>query len=83
MAARSKALVCGRSLTDIVGSKPAGGKDECFVCVVCSQVVCAGLITRPEKSNRVWCVRGDVPKGQVICIYISFHGEKFNKICLG
>ena len=81
MDVRSKALVCGFSLAGIVGSKPTGGMDG--LCVVCSQVVCAGLITRPGKSNRVWCVRGDVPKRQVICIYISFHGEKFNKVFSG
>jgi hypothetical protein len=32
--ARSKAWVCGRSLTGIVGSNPAGGMDVCVVFVV-------------------------------------------------
>jgi hypothetical protein len=34
MAVRSKAWVCGRSLTGIVGSNPAGGMDVCVVFVV-------------------------------------------------
>jgi hypothetical protein len=33
-AVRSKAWVCGRSLTRIVGSNPSGGKDVCVVFVV-------------------------------------------------
>jgi hypothetical protein len=32
--ARSKAWVCGRSLTGIVGSNPTGGMDVCVVFVV-------------------------------------------------
>ena len=35
VAARSKALVCGRSLAGIVGSNPAGGMDICLVDLVC------------------------------------------------
>ena len=31
VAARSKAPVCGRSLTGIAGSNPAGGMDVCFL----------------------------------------------------
>ena len=31
MAARSKAWVCGRSLSVIAGSNPAGGMDVCFL----------------------------------------------------
>ena len=38
VAARSKAWVCGRSLTGIVGSNSAGGMDVSFVSVVCCQV---------------------------------------------
>ena len=39
MAARSKALVCGRSLAGIVGSNPTGGMDVfSVVSVVCCQV---------------------------------------------
>ena len=36
VAARSKARVCGRSLTGLGGSNPAAGLDVCFLlCVVC------------------------------------------------
>ena len=38
MAARSKAWVCGSSLTTVVGSKPAGGMDVSLAIVVCCQV---------------------------------------------
>jgi hypothetical protein len=31
VAARSEAWVCGRSLTGIVGSNPAGGMDVCLL----------------------------------------------------
>jgi hypothetical protein len=31
VAARSKASVCGRSLTGIVGSNPSGGMDVCLL----------------------------------------------------
>jgi hypothetical protein len=35
---RSKAWMCGRSLTRIVGSNPTGGMDVSLVSVVCCQV---------------------------------------------
>jgi hypothetical protein len=38
VAVRSKAWVCGRSLTRIMGSNPTGGMDVCLVSVVCYQV---------------------------------------------
>ena len=38
VAARSKAWVCGRSLTRIAGSNPAGGMDVSLYSVVCCQV---------------------------------------------
>jgi hypothetical protein len=38
VAVPSKAWVCGRSLTTIVGSNPTGGMDVCLVSVVCCQV---------------------------------------------
>jgi hypothetical protein len=51
-AARSKALVCGRSLAGIVGSNPVGGTDVNVVsCQV--EVSAAGLITRPDESYRL------------------------------
>ena len=59
MAARPKAWVCGRSLAGIVGSNPAGGMDVLSVLiVVCRQVEVSAsdLNTRPEESDRVWCV---------------------------
>ena len=66
MAARSKALVCGRSPAGIVGLKPAGGMDGCLVCVLSGSLL---LTDHSSREIQVWCVRGDVPKGQVICIY--------------
>jgi hypothetical protein len=58
VAARSKTWVCGRSLTGIAGSNPAlawmSVSFEC--CVLPGRGLCDGLITRPEKSYRVWCV---------------------------
>jgi len=51
VAARSKALVCGRSPAEIVGSNPAGGINVCSECYVLSgRGVCDKLITRPEES---------------------------------
>jgi hypothetical protein len=38
VSARSKASVCGRSLSEIVDSKPASGMDLSLVSVVCCQV---------------------------------------------
>jgi hypothetical protein len=35
VAARSKAWVCGRSVTGIVGLNPAGGMDVCLLGVLC------------------------------------------------
>ena len=54
----SKAWVYGRSLAGTVGSNLAGGVHVClsvlsFVC--CQTGLCDGLITRPEKSYRLWC----------------------------
>jgi len=37
VAARSTALVCGRSLAGVAGSKPAGGM---YVCLSVASVVC-------------------------------------------
>ena len=57
VAARSKALVCGRSPAEIVGSNTTGGMDVCCECSVFSgRVVCDQLITRPGESYRLWCV---------------------------
>jgi hypothetical protein len=48
----------GHSLAGIVGSIPAGGVYVGLFLVLCvvSRGLCVGLITRPEKSYRVWCV---------------------------
>ena len=51
MAAQSKALICGRSSAEIVGSNPTGGMD-----VFSDRGLCDELITRPEESYRPWCV---------------------------
>ena len=57
VAARSKALVCGRSPAEIVGSNTTGGMDVCCECCVLSgRVVCDELITRPGESYLLWCV---------------------------
>jgi hypothetical protein len=56
VAARSKALVCGRSLVGIAGSNPADGMDVCVSCECCvlsGRGLCVWLITRPEESYRV------------------------------
>jgi len=51
----------GRSLAGIVGSNPAGGMDVCVqCCVLPGRGLCDGLITRPEKSCRLWCVMCDL-----------------------
>jgi len=55
VAARSKVWVCGRSLSGILDSNPAGDTDICLfggLCVV-RQRFCDELITRPEESSRV------------------------------
>jgi hypothetical protein len=55
--ARSKAWVCDRSLAEIAGSNPSYAIDAFYECCVLSgRDLCVGLITRPEKSYRVWCV---------------------------
>ena len=56
--ARSKARVYDRSPTGIVGSNPAGAWMYLCVecCVLSGRGLCDGLITRPEKSYRLWCV---------------------------
>jgi len=58
MAARFKALVCGRSLAGIVSSNPAGAwmSVSCESCVLSGTVPCVGLITRLEETHRVCCV---------------------------
>jgi hypothetical protein len=47
VAARSKAWVCGRSLTGTVGSNPTGGMDVCVVFVVRTVAwnVCLSLVS--------------------------------------
>ena len=57
MATRSKAWVFGRSPAEIVGSNPTEGMVVCCECCVLSGTgLCDGLITRPEKSYRLWHV---------------------------
>ena len=57
MAARSRAWVCGRSLAGIVGSNLAESMaDSCQCYLFLGRGPCDGLITRPEKSCRVWRV---------------------------
>jgi hypothetical protein len=43
VATRSKAWICCRSLTGIVGSNPAGGMDVCVFGDVCCQVEFSAL----------------------------------------
>jgi hypothetical protein len=57
MVARSKALVCGRSPPEIVGSNPTGVMKSVVIDVFCQVELSAmSLITRPEESYRLWCV---------------------------
>jgi hypothetical protein len=50
VAARSKALVCGRLHAEIVGSQPTGCMSVCCKCRVLSGGgLCVGLFTRPEE----------------------------------
>jgi hypothetical protein len=57
VAARSKALVYGRSPAEIMGSNPTGGMDVCCECCVLSgKGLCDELTTRPEEFHRLWCV---------------------------
>jgi len=51
MPARSKAWVCGRLLSRIVGLNPAGDMDVCCECyVLLGRGLCVGLIIRPGES---------------------------------
>jgi hypothetical protein len=51
VAAQSKAWVCGRSLSGIVGSNSAGGMGiSCECCVLSGRGFCNGTIPRPEES---------------------------------
>jgi hypothetical protein len=59
LAAQYGTWVCGRSLVWIVGSNPTGGAWMsvcCEWCVLSGRGLCDGLITRSEKSCRLWCV---------------------------
>jgi hypothetical protein len=53
----SKARVCGRSLAEIAGSKPAGSMDVClfWVFMLSSRGLCDGPIPRTEESYRLPC----------------------------
>jgi hypothetical protein len=69
VAARSKASVCGRSPTEIVGSNPTGGMDVCRECCVLSgRGLCDELITCPEESYRLW--------GVVVCDLKNLKNEE-------
>ena len=47
----------GRLPAGIADSNPSEGMSVCCECCVLSgRGLCIGLITRPEKSYRVWCV---------------------------
>jgi hypothetical protein len=86
VAARSKALVCGRSLPGFVGSNPAGGMNVCslwLLCVIRQRSLCVGLITRPREcyrcdccvlSDRSLCVSGwSLVEGsatEMVCVFV-------------
>jgi len=50
VAARSKTVVCGRSLAGIAGSNPSGGMDVCLLRVLC--VVTQRSLRRADLSSR-------------------------------
>jgi len=52
VAVRSKARVCGRSISEIAGSNPTESRDVCLSSLTCcvGAGLCAGLITPSEKS---------------------------------
>ena len=56
VAARSKAQICDYSPAEIVDSNPTGAWMFvcCESCVLSGRGLCDGLITRPEKSYRLW-----------------------------
>jgi len=55
VAARSRAWVWGSSPAEIAGSNPAGGMVvSCECCGLPGRGLCVRLITRPEKTYRVW-----------------------------
>jgi len=56
VAARSKALVYGRSPAAIVDSNPTGGMDVCLLWVLSGRDLYDGLITRREESYGLWRV---------------------------
>jgi hypothetical protein len=58
VAARSKALGCGRSLAGMWVRIPRGTMDACLLWLLCvfRQRLCEEPTTRPEKSYRQWCV---------------------------
>ena len=55
VAARSKALVCGRSPAGIAGSNPVGAWMFvcCECCVMSGKVTCDEPIPRPEETYRL------------------------------
>jgi len=57
LAVRSKAWVCGRSLSGIADPKPAEAwiSVYCEFCVLSGRGLCDGSIIHPENSYRVWC----------------------------
>ena len=58
VAEQSKVWVCGRSLDEIAGSNPAGGRMSvaCECCVLSGISLCDKPVTRPEEAYSVWCV---------------------------
>jgi hypothetical protein len=58
VSARSKTLVCGRSLAGIAGQIPPDAWlfVSCECCMLSGRGLCDGLITRPEESYRLWRV---------------------------
>jgi len=64
--ARSKALVCGISPAEMVGSNPTGGMDVCLLCCVLSR---RGLLRRTNHSSK-----GVVPS--VVCLSVIVSLDK-------
>ena len=74
--ARSKVLVCWRSLVRDCGFESRRGHGSLSlvsVVILLGRGLCVGLITRPEESYRMWCVVCDLETSRIGAPYIYIY----------
>jgi hypothetical protein len=54
----------------------------CECCVLSGRGLCVGLITRPEESYQVWCVKGGITRLLYVILTSEFSSQLVSEQCM-